>query len=204
MPAWSRYASSSGDKTTVRGLGGEGLCPFPVSPWRRHRTRMMRTMAVTAGRSPSMALFQSACWRASSRAPRGVATKRPPRRCRPEGGSDHVEHGAAVLVSELVGDRLVGQPRRPTTLARALVGGVMGTVLQYLSDHDRDRWQRDLKPSPRCSSLSPECGRRRAETGADHTLHVRLVAYEPPARPTAQLQSAARPQGGSWRWPGWT
>jgi hypothetical protein len=31
------------------------------------------------------------------------------------------------------------------TLARALVGGVMGTVLEYLSDHDRDRSQQNLE-----------------------------------------------------------
>ena len=31
------------------------------------------------------------------------------------------------------------------TLARALVGGVMGTVLEYLSDQDQDRSQRDLE-----------------------------------------------------------
>ena len=31
------------------------------------------------------------------------------------------------------------------TLARVLVGGVRGLVLQYLSDHDRARSQRDLQ-----------------------------------------------------------
>ena len=31
------------------------------------------------------------------------------------------------------------------TLAQALVGGVMGTVLEYLADQDRDRSQRDLE-----------------------------------------------------------
>ena len=31
------------------------------------------------------------------------------------------------------------------TLARALVGGVMGIVLEYLSDHDATRSQRDLQ-----------------------------------------------------------
>lgn len=33
------------------------------------------------------------------------------------------------------------------TLARVLVGVVMGIVLQYLGDHDRDRSQRDLQAS---------------------------------------------------------